>query len=309
MEVCKKEFECKWSPTAATFDVICYLTGITQTLWEVELIVHKMIATVTPDGKALNMFCITDSREMLHEKRRQDDLCLRLKAILGEATSYCDISPAGSEWGGLDCAPFYSAYSASVIDLCSDNRQGSGKVVINIDNSLSPGHTLLQICCKDRRGLMYDCMRILKDFQIQVAYARLATIAKGGVEIELFIVHKDGKKITDPVKQQNLCSRLEVEILQPVRVAIMNRGPEIELLVAAPISISGQGRPQVLQDITGVLKSLGICIFKADIGRYLVEDRQWEIYRILLTDKLDLDLSSSHTQAHIAELVRTRLAG
>ncbi|KAI5065329.1 hypothetical protein GOP47_0020024 [Adiantum capillus-veneris] len=67
----------------------CKLTGgvlldISQTVWELEITVHKMNATATPDGKVLNMFCVTDSTEMLHEKRRQDDLCFNLKSTLGE---------------------------------------------------------------------------------------------------------------------------------------------------------------------------------------------------------------------------------
>ncbi|KAI5078573.1 hypothetical protein GOP47_0006244 [Adiantum capillus-veneris] len=293
----------------SSMDSIGLLNDISRTLWELEITVHKMNATVTPDGKALNMFCVTDSREMLHEKRRQDDLCFRLKSTLGEEDNSCDVVLAGSEWGGLDCTPFLSVPSTLAMDLCSKKAPGTGKVTIKLDNSLSPGHTLLQIWCKDRRGLMYDCMRTLKDFQIQVAYGRLATDAKGDGEIDLFILHGDGKKIVDPVKQQNLCSRLELEITQPVKIMIMDRGPDIELLVAASIGICGQGRPRVLHDITRVLKTLGICIFKADFGWYLIENRQWEVYRFLFMDKPDLDLSSSHMKAHIAEQIRSMLVG
>ncbi|KAH7373212.1 hypothetical protein KP509_17G044700 [Ceratopteris richardii] len=292
-----------------SMDNVGLLNEITQVLWELEFRVHKMIASVTPDGKAVTMFCLTDSRESLHEKRRQDDLCIRLKLILGEQTSDCVVTPAGTEWGELDCTTFLSAASTSLMDICSHDAQGVGKLRIDVDNSLSPGHTLLQICCKGRRGLMYDCMRTLKDFQIQIAYGRSATNGKGDGEIDLFILHGDGKKLIDPVKLENLCSRLEDEILQPVRIAIMDRGPDIELIVAASIGVCGQGRPRALHDITCVLKALGICIFKADAGFYLIEDHRWEVYRFLFMEKHDVDLSSRQTQAQIAEKLRRKLLG
>lgn len=39
---------------------------------------------------------------------------------------------------------------------------------ITMDNSLSPSHTLLQLVCQDHKGLLYDVMRTLKDYNIQV---------------------------------------------------------------------------------------------------------------------------------------------
>lgn len=287
----------------SSLDSIGLLNDISRIMWELELTILKMNATVTPDGKALNLFYITDSREMLREQRRQDDLCFRIKSTLGEVASSCDVALAGPVWAVLDCTRCCSLSSTLAKDPCSMEAPGTSKVTINLDNSLSPGHSLLQISCKDRKGLMYDCMRILKDFQIQIAYGRIDG------EIDFFILNGDGKKIVDPEKQRNLCTRLELEIMQPVRVMTMSRGPDTELLVAVSIGICGQSRPQVLYDTTCVLKSLGICIFKADIGRHMIEDRQWEVYRFLLVDKFDSDLSSSITQARIAEQVKNMLIG
>lgn len=39
---------------------------------------------------------------------------------------------------------------------------------ITMDNLLSPSHTLVQIVCEDHKGLLYDVMRTLKDYNIQV---------------------------------------------------------------------------------------------------------------------------------------------
>lgn len=71
----------------------------------------------------------------------------------------------------------------------------------------------------------------------------------------------DGKKIIDPHKQNALCSRLRMELIHPLRVDIVNRGPDTELLVANPVELSGRGRPLVFYDITLALKILNISIF------------------------------------------------
>lgn len=44
----------------------------------------------------------------------------------------------------------------------------SESVSIVMDNMLSPSHTLVQIVCQDHKGLLYDIMRTLKDYSIQV---------------------------------------------------------------------------------------------------------------------------------------------
>lgn len=80
-------------------------------------------------------------------------------------------------------------------------------------------------------------------------------------EIDLFIVQADGKKIVDPSKQKSLTSRLRLELLRPLRVAVVSRGPDPELLVANPVELSSKGRPLVFHDITLALTMLGIGIF------------------------------------------------
>lgn len=71
----------------------------------------------------------------------------------------------------------------------------------------------------------------------------------------------DGKKILDPSKQNALSTRLQMELIRPLRVAVLSRGPDTELLVANPTELSGKGRPLVFYDITLALKLLNIGIF------------------------------------------------
>ncbi|MBA0571200.1 hypothetical protein Golob_004784 [Gossypium lobatum] len=75
-----------------------------------------------------------------------------------------------------------------------------------------------------------------------------------------------------------------MELFRPLRVAVVSRGPDTELLVANPVELSGRGRPLVFHDITLALKNLNIQIFSVEIGRHMIRDREWEVYRILLEE-------------------------
>ncbi|GMP89270.1 hypothetical protein CsSME_00040918 [Camellia sinensis var. sinensis] len=180
---------------------------------------------------------------------------------------------------------------------------------VTADNSLSPAHTLLQIQCIDHKGLLYDIMRTLKDCNIQIAYGRLGPVRKGNRELDLFVQQKDGKKIVDPEKQCALCSRLKAEMLHPLRVIIANRGPDTELFVANPVELAGMGKPRVFYEVTLALKTLGTCIFSAEIGRHSTADREWEVYRFLLDENCKFELSKVVVRNQIVNRVRRTLMG
>lgn len=106
-------------------------------------------------------------------------------------------------------------------------------------------------------------------FYEQISYGRF-TIKRGkNCEIDLFIVQSDGRKILDSSKQDALVSRLRAELQQPLRVVMMNRGPDTELLVTNPVELSGKGRPQVFYDIALALKKINTCIFSV-YNHYLI---------------------------------------
>lgn len=96
---------------------------------------------------------------------------------------------------------------------------------------------------------------------MQISYGRFSIKQRRNCEIDLFIMQADGKKIVDPSKKNALSSRLRMELLRPLKVAVVSRGPDVELLVANPVEISGKGRPLVFYDITLALKMLNTCIF------------------------------------------------
>lgn len=96
---------------------------------------------------------------------------------------------------------------------------------------------------------------------VQVSYGRFSTKPRRKCEIDLFIMQTDGKKIIDYSKQKALTSRLQLELLCPLRVAVVSRGPDTELLVANPVELSGNGRPLVFYDITRAFKKLETGVF------------------------------------------------
>ncbi|KAK7826943.1 ACT domain-containing protein ACR10 [Quercus suber] len=267
------------------------LHDVTAVLCELELTIKKVKVSTTPDGRVMDLFFITDTRELLHTKKRQEDTSGRLNDVLGDVVISCDIEMVVPEITAcsqtssfLPSAIKEDMFSLEMPDELPSGIKTSESVSITMDNSLSPAHTLVQIICHDHKGLLYDIMRTLKDYNIQISYGRFSTKQRGKCEIDLFIVQADGKKIVDPSKQNALASRLQMELYRPLRVAVVSRGPDTELLVANPVELSGKGRPLVFYDITLALKMLNTCIFLAEIGRHIIGDREWEVYRVLLDE-------------------------
>ncbi|KAL9227897.1 hypothetical protein vseg_003535 [Gypsophila vaccaria] len=264
------------------------LHDVTEVLCELELYIQRVKVSTTPDGKVLDLFFITDTRELMHTKRRQEDTKERLQTVLGD-TVVCDIEKVDAEVSGFSQASTFlrSGVTDEAFNFEDPDKEGSALNFrscnsISVDNSLSPSHTLIQIVCRDYTGLLYDLMRTLKDYNIQIAYGRGATKQNRNCEIDLFVVQADGKKIVDSNKQSALCSRLSDVLGQPVKIAVVSRGPDTELLVANPVELSGRGRPLVIYHVTLALKSLNICVFSAEIGRHIIEHRECEVYRFLL---------------------------
>ncbi|XP_031278818.1 ACT domain-containing protein ACR10 isoform X2 [Pistacia vera] len=267
------------------------LHDVTRVLCELELTIKKVKVSTTPDGRVMDLFFVTDTRELLHTRKRQEDTHNRLKVIMEDAMISCDIELVGTEITACSQASSFlqSVITEDMFHLEMPNELPSrsltsNSVSVTMDNMLSPGHTLVQINCQDHKGLLYDIMRTLKDYNIQISYGRFSMRQRGSCEIDLFIVQSDGKKIVDPSKQNALSSRLQMELLQPLRVAVVSRGPDTELLVANPVELSGKGRPLVFHDITLALKMLDTCIFLAEIGRHMIGDREYEVYRVLLDE-------------------------
>ncbi|CAN1329345.1 ACT domain-containing protein ACR9 [Linum perenne] len=244
---------------------------VTQVLSELEFAIQRVKVTTTPDGRVMDLFFITDNMELLHTKKRQDETREQFHAVLGESCISCELDLAGTEYECLQgraslCPAIADELFHCEITALSPDLIDLKKANVTVDNSLSPVHTLLQIHCLNHKGLLYDVMRTLKDCNIQISYSRFSPTTNNHRDLDLFIQQNHGnKKIVDPDKQNELCSRLRLEMLHPLRVIITSRGPDTELLVANPVELSGNGRPMVFYDVTLALKSLEICIFSVSV--------------------------------------------
>ncbi|XP_057789500.1 ACT domain-containing protein ACR10-like [Salvia miltiorrhiza] len=286
------------------------LHDVTEVLCKLELTIKRVKVYTAPDGRVMDLFFVTDTRELLRTNTRRDETIKCLTVVLGDAMMSCDIELAAPEVASCLQSFLPSSVSENISSPALSGEHSAGilasdSVSIAFDNSLSPSHTLVQIFCQDHKGLIYDIMRTLKDYNIQISYGRFFANPKGNCEMDLFLMHADGKKITDTHKKNALSSRLEMELVHPLRVDVVSRGPETELLVVNPVELSGRGRPLVFYDITLALKNLNISIFSVEIGRHRINDREWEVYRILL-DECDC---LSATRDEIKECVRKKLMG
>ncbi|KAJ8754111.1 hypothetical protein K2173_002009 [Erythroxylum novogranatense] len=310
----RSELEPPGPPDVFLLKLCCHdrrglLHDVTGVLCELELNIKKVKVSTTPDGRVVDLFFVTDTRELLHTHKRQEDTYDQLKIVMGDAMISCDIELVGPE---ITACSQESSFLPTTIredmlrlempdELPSSLTSTSVSVIM--DNSLSPAHTLVQIVCQDHKGLLYDIMRTFKDYNIQISYGRFFIKQRRNCEIDLFIVQSDGKKIVDPCKQRALSSRLEMELLRPLRVAVVSRGPDTELLVANPVELSGKGRPLVFYDITLALKQLKTCIFSAEIRRRIIGDREFEVYRVLLNEGEGLSIPKSRIEEGVWKML------
>ncbi|PWA76178.1 ACT domain-containing protein [Artemisia annua] len=294
---------------------------VTKLLCELELTIQRLKVMTTPDGKVLDLFFVTDSVNILHTKIGREETSEHISIMLGECCISCELELAGPEYEsqqGFSSIPEAIAENLFSCDVsAAENGPRTLKsdaikfkeASVVVDNTLSPAHSLLQIQCRDQKGLIYDIFRISKDCDIQIAYGRVSSSVDGIRSLDLFVQNEDGKKIMNIENQIALCSRLKEEMLHPLRVMITNRGPDTELLVANPVELSGKGRPRVVYDVTFALKTLGICIFSAEIVRHSTLDREWEVYRFLLVEKQGVPLTSKQAKQDIINKVRRTLMG
>ncbi|RVW62563.1 ACT domain-containing protein ACR10 [Vitis vinifera] len=258
------------------------LHDITEALCELELTIKRVKVSTAPDGRVMDLFFVTDTRNELHTQERRDEAIYHLKDVLGDAMISCEIELAGQKL--LVFTGFFISSS------CNHRRN-------------------LQFGIARWTPKWISCLKHLNCYNGQfpqpTSYGRFFANAKGIFEADLLVMQADGKKLVDPNKQNALSSRLKMELFCPLRVAVESRGPDTELLVANPVELCGRGRPLVFYDITLALKILKIQIFSVEIGRHMIQDREWEVYRILL----DEEEGSCVSRNKIEEGVRKKLMG
>lgn len=295
-------------------DRLGILNDIAHTFWTLELEVLKVNALKSPNGSAVNVFLLRDIRSDSQDNRAKA-ICERVKSVLGASHSLCELSLATIDDVNetFDPEVLHGVPDELIMKDLSPHAAGAEaapnatKFSLNIDNSLSRGHTLLQIASCDRRGLLYDCLRALSDLNLQISYGRLMTTSTGSVAFDLFVSQANGTKLLDPDKQSSLEARLRLDVCEPIRVMIVNKDSNTELLVATTVEKCGRPRPRILYDVTLALKMLQIGIFKADNEKICHGDRIWELYRFLLVEQSSSSLMSRRMQSYVVERVKSVL--
>ncbi|KAB2013471.1 hypothetical protein E1A91_D09G164200v1 [Gossypium mustelinum] len=148
---------------------------VTEVLCNLELNIKKVKVSTIPDGTVIDLFFVTDTRELLHTKIRQEETYKALEDIMQRIVINFNIEKVGPEIAACSQAsPFLpSGITEDIFHLEVSNELPSisltsNNVSVVMDNSLSPAHTLVQIVCQDHKGLLYDIMRTLKDYSIQL---------------------------------------------------------------------------------------------------------------------------------------------
>lgn len=84
----------------------------------------------------------------------------------------CDIELASAELAECLQASFFLPPSVTedmiTLEFQEEPSSSLPRSSVSVDNSLSHAHSLIQIQCHDHKGLLYDIMRTLKDYNIQV---------------------------------------------------------------------------------------------------------------------------------------------
>ena len=105
---------------------------------------------------------------------------------------------------------------------------------VTVDNTTTLAYTLVTVACQDRKGLLYDLLRTLKDVHVRVAYAKLALRVPGAFEADLFLQEAEGQLIND-----RCVATLLFEGLSYVQAAVL--GPLTRALTAQCSTPRGYG--------------------------------------------------------------------
>eukprot|EP00899_Mesostigma_viride_P008418 jgi/Mesvir1/17578/Mv08813-RA.1 len=421
------------------------LNDVTMLLWEIEMTIHKIHISTSPDNRAVDLFFVTDDRKELPKASRQEDACRTVMEYLNDPGAFCSFSASpvdfveyyqfrapevtagsddkaenllkanmqspgggvnGSIGGGLSpggqvaiggrlvpedggvgnghgyaarngssslrswsedswgsdemlgpedepshsfprfsqglsppASPFdeLDTFDMSQPSLASLARSRSanhhsgqhgaaghapnGRVanaIVWVDNQTSRQHTVLHVHARDRKGLLYDVLRSLKDVNLAVRYGRINTVSapKGsGVgdfcELSIFLQQVDGTILSDKALIAELCRRMKAAMEAPLSISISNKGMGdvcTELVVTTPLDRGGGVRPRILYDTTAALRELNVQVFKADIVHGTL-DRRVEVHRFLLTDANGNPIMSAQERGRISKRVKAFLMG
>ncbi|KAK8563544.1 hypothetical protein V6N12_035690 [Hibiscus sabdariffa] len=155
----RSELQSPRPPDVFLLKLCCYdrkglLHDVTEVLCSLELNIKKVKVSTTPDGTVMDLFFITDTRELLHTKNRQEETHKALEDVMQDAIISFNLEKVGP--GITACSqasPFLPpAITEDIFNIETSNdlpsvSLTSSNVCVTMDNSLNPAHTLVQIVC------------------------------------------------------------------------------------------------------------------------------------------------------------------
>lgn len=319
------------------------LHDLMHVLWEADLAVFKAHITTGPSDKVLDLFWIYDNKKELPENHRILQICDLVRDCVGQPDAECRIDPAPPDSCAEDststilkrCACKDAKPRASLRKIMSHRRSSNSMqsdlyslassqgeeygeredVQVTVDNSTTPSYSLVNIVCRDRKGLVYDLMRTVKSIHIRVAYGKVNVRRDYMCETDLFVQEVDGSQITDQEAQEELIERMKQAAALPVVISIKDVYDETctELLVLANLDSGARGRPRVTYDVTAALNAMQLCVFMADV--YIetpggdIESQPQEWHRFLVHGTDGCRLSTPEEKRSMYECVHASLTG
>jgi len=90
-----------------------------------------------------------------------------------------------------------------------------GPAKVSVDNHLSDTHTVVEVKCPDRVGLLYLITRTLAAFDLSIGSARIATDIDHAYDT-FYVADRDGRRIEDPDEMARVRVALEEALLKPL---------------------------------------------------------------------------------------------
>ena len=86
---------------------------------------------------------------------------------------------------------------------------------VSVDNHLSDTHTVVEVKCPDRMGLLYLITRTLAAFDLSIGSARIATDIDHAYDT-FYVADRDSRRIEDPDEMARVRVALEEALLKPL---------------------------------------------------------------------------------------------
>ncbi len=80
-------------------------------------------------------------------------------------------------------------------------RRVAGPPKISVDNRLSDSHTVVEVKCPDRVGLLYAITRTLSALELDIGSARIATEIDHAYDT-FYVTDREGRRVEDPRRDE-----------------------------------------------------------------------------------------------------------